>query len=139
MPADHFNLGRRDPNLARKERAQLGICFASLRRCGDFHLQGAIRQLARDFGFRTLRGHLDAERRRRPLADALLQEFMHGLRAWESGANPRPVWAPEYGYVPLCSGPLGPSDLPRFDRRPIRKRRRLQGPRIPGRPGPPMQ
>ncbi len=79
MPTNDFHFRLRYANLARKKRAQLGVCLAALRRGGDPDFQRTVRELARNFGFRTLRGYLHRKRRRWPLREALFQELMQSL------------------------------------------------------------
>ncbi len=78
MAADDFYLGGGNSGFPRKERAKLGIRLASLWRRGHPDLQRAVRQLAHDFGFRTLRDYLYPEHRRAPLGETLFEELMHG-------------------------------------------------------------
>jgi hypothetical protein len=78
VSADNFNLRDRHSHFAGKKRAQLGICLAALRGRRDADLQRSVRELARDFGFRTLGRYLHPQRRRPRVSDPLLEEFMHG-------------------------------------------------------------
>ena len=95
MTADHFHARSGNARLVRKKRAQLGVCLAAFRRRRNPDLQRAIRKLARDFGFRTLRQHLYPQRRWKALGDPLLEQLMHTEPDWRYFAGSLSWYPPE--------------------------------------------